>query len=468
MHHRVWAPWWRLFRCIVWFFGLGMMSSMANAREVQLTDAPYGHILTNTGVWSPDGRWIVYDVRSDRDGSVFDGTRIERVWVDSGRIERLYESGDGACCGVVTCSPVDDRLVFIHGPERPTADWTYAATRRRGVILSAAGQDAGVSNLDARDLVAPYTPGALRGGTHVHVFSGDGAWVSFTYEDEVLASAGGKHGVEPNQRNVGVSIPGRPVRVPPRHPRNHDGAYFSVLVTRTVSAPEPGSDEIRRAFSDAWVGRNGYARAGGGRQARAIAFQGEVVLPDGGTISEVYIVDLPEDCTQPGAGPLEGTPLLRPAPPNGVVQRRLTRTQDREYPGIQGPRHWLRSHPDGSRIAFLMRDDGGRVQVWTVSPNGGVPVQVTRNNGDVASAFSWSPDGGWVAYVLNGRVVATEVATGETRPLTPPAEAGFEPLPLAVVYAPDGGRIAYLKPVRHVDGGVFNQVFWCDATANRD
>ncbi|HCF94572.1 MAG TPA: DUF3748 domain-containing protein, partial [Verrucomicrobia bacterium] len=204
---------------------------MANAREVQLTDAPYGHILTNTGVWSPDGRWIVYDVRSDRDGSVFDGTRIERVWVDSGRIERLYESGDGACCGVVTCSPVDDRLVFIHGPERPTADWTYAATRRRGVILSAAGQDAGVSNLDARDLVAPYTPGALRGGTHVHVFSGDGAWVSFTYEDEVLASAGGKHGVEPNQRNVGVSISGRPVRVPPRHLRNHDGAYFSVLVT---------------------------------------------------------------------------------------------------------------------------------------------------------------------------------------------------------------------------------------------
>ncbi|MDD8042699.1 MAG: hypothetical protein PHC78_02920, partial [Verrucomicrobiota bacterium] len=64
--------------------------------------------------------------------------------------------------------------------------------------------------------------------------------------------------------------------------------------------------------------------------------------------------------------------------------------------------------------------------------------------------------------------VATEVATGETRPLTPPAEAGFEPLPLAVVYAPDGGRIAYLKPVRHVDGGVFNQVFWCDATADTD
>jgi Tol biopolymer transport system component len=59
--------------------------------ERQLTFRPHGHILTNTGVWSPDGRWIVYDVRSDPAGSVFDGTRIERVHADSGQVEVLYE-----------------------------------------------------------------------------------------------------------------------------------------------------------------------------------------------------------------------------------------------------------------------------------------------------------------------------------------------------------------------------------------
>ena len=25
-------------------------------------------------------------------------------------------------------------------------------------------------NLDARDIVAPFTPGALRGGSHVHIY----------------------------------------------------------------------------------------------------------------------------------------------------------------------------------------------------------------------------------------------------------------------------------------------------------
>jgi Tol biopolymer transport system component len=52
--------------------------------EKQITFANHGHILTNTAVWSPDGRRILYDVRSDLEGSKFDGTRIETVDVASG------------------------------------------------------------------------------------------------------------------------------------------------------------------------------------------------------------------------------------------------------------------------------------------------------------------------------------------------------------------------------------------------
>ena len=47
--------------------------------ERQITHAPHGHILTNVHVWSRDGRRIVYDVRSDPAGEVFDGNRIETV-----------------------------------------------------------------------------------------------------------------------------------------------------------------------------------------------------------------------------------------------------------------------------------------------------------------------------------------------------------------------------------------------------
>jgi hypothetical protein len=218
-------------------------------------------MLTNAAVWSADSQWIVYDTRSGVDGAVFEGTRIERVEVATGTIERLYESRDGACCGVVTASPTDDRVVFILGPERPTPDWQYGPSRRQGVIVHA-GQPGVAENLDARDLVPAFTPGALRGGSHVHLFSGDGRLVSFTYEDAVLDLAAGTAGAERNLRGIGVSVCDQPVKVPAAHPRNHDGSAFTVLVTRLHDAPRPGSDEISKAFEEGWIGRAGYLRAG--------------------------------------------------------------------------------------------------------------------------------------------------------------------------------------------------------------
>jgi hypothetical protein len=428
-----------------------------HAAEKQLTRAPHGHILTNAGVWSPDSQWVVYDVRSDAAGAVFDGNHIRRVHVETGEVEVLYESRNGAFCGVATCSPVDDRVVFILGPERPTPDWQYGSTRRRGVIVDA--RRAGVAvTLDARDLTPPFTVGALRGGTHVHTFSGDGQWLSFTYDDHVLDRLEPGDDRDLNQRNVGVSVPVRPVTVKKDHPRNHDGSHFSVLVTRTVNQPRPGSDEVFRAVEDAWVGANGYLKPDGTRQKRAIAFQGQVVAADGDMIVEVFIVDLPEDVTVPGDGPLEGTATRRPAPPKGTVQRRLTHTADRKHPGLQGPRHWLRSSPDGSRIGFLMKDDDGVVQFWTVSPNGGAPVQVTRNRWDVDSAFTWSPDGRRVAFVMDNSVFVTDVATGQGTRLTPRTEDSTAPRFEACVFSPDGKKIAYVRPAV-VDGRVFNQIF---------
>src|SRR5258706_3013339 len=103
---------------------------------------------------------------------MFDGTRIEQVNVHTREVRVLYDSTAGAKCGVATCNPVDDRVVFIHGPENPTPEWSYAANRRRGVIVSAFNPGTAI-NLDARDLTPPFTPGALRGGTHLHVFSPD-------------------------------------------------------------------------------------------------------------------------------------------------------------------------------------------------------------------------------------------------------------------------------------------------------
>jgi hypothetical protein len=428
----------------------------------QITSAVHGHVLTNVGVWSPDSRWIVYDVRSTADGGVFDGTRIERVEVETGRVEVLYEAREGACCGVATCSPVDDRVVFILGPERPTPDWSYGPARRQGVVVHT-GRPGSVDPLDARDLTPPFTPGALRGGSHVHVFAPDSAAVSFTYEDAVL-DARSDAAVEANRRGVAVSFCGRPVRVPRSHPRNHDGSAYSVMVTALADEPRPGSDEIGRAIEEAWIGTAGYRRADGGRQRRALAFQGEVVLADGRRAMEVFVADLPDEAEAfavEGEGSLAGTATTRPRPPRGVVQRRVTFGGDRSHPGIQGPRHWLRSSPDGERIGFLMRDDEGVVRLFTVSPRGGEPTQVTQGPHGVDSAFTWSPCGDWIACVIDGSVCLVAAATGAVRRLTP-AMPARGPRPEACVFSPDGRRIAFCREVAAADGRDWNQVFVAD------
>jgi hypothetical protein len=426
--------------------------------ERQVTRARHGHILTNTGVWSPDGEWIVHDIRSDAAGDLFDGTRIEMVHVRTGEVRVLYESRLGAHCGVATFHPREMKVAFILGPENPTPDWSYNATHRQGVVVDAARPGA-ARNLDARNLTPPFTPGALRGGSHVHVWDAAGEWVSFTYEDHVLAQfqePGPDH--EMNLRNVGVSVPARSERASRGHARNHDGDYFSVLATRTVAHPRPGSDEIKKAFEEAWIGANGYVNREGKRQRRALAFQGHVVTDRGDTLSEVFVADLPEDVTQPSDGPLAGTATQLPRPPKGATQRRVTFTAQRKFPGIQGPRHWLRSSPDGSRIAFLLRDDAGVVQLWTVSPNGGAPRQVSRNPWSIASAFTWSPDGRRIACVMDNSVFVIDARSGASTRLTPRSPDDQAPRPEACVFSPDGRAIAYVRRVA-AEGGAFNQVF---------
>ena len=407
-------------------------------RETILTSGPGGRILTNANVWSADGQWIVFDTRSDPAGSVFDGTRIQAVHVETHEIRTLFESRHGACCGVVTCHPTEMKVVCILGPEFPTAEWSYGPSRRQGIVINFDGR---VQNLDARDLDPPFTPGALSGGSHLHMWHNKGDWISFTYEDEVLGRTGvppvsvcnspcsvdggtvGTPALARNRpdagirlRNIGIAYPDRPVTVPKTHPRNHDGDYFCKLITRSAANPLVESDEISRACEEAWVGAT-----------RRLAFQGTVHTA-AGPVVEVFLVE-----------------LLR----SGFAQHRLTRTTHRQFPGVQGPRHWLRSSSDGSKIGFFMKDELGVAQFWTLSPRGGEPQQVTDGPLPMASAFTWHPDGRSVACIVDGSVSLIDTVSGTVTRLS----AKGELRPEACVFSPDGARIAF---VRTVDG--VNQV----------
>ncbi len=403
-------------------------------------------VLANCNVWSPDSEWIAFDTRSDAAGSVFDGTQIRVVNAETRDVRTVYESRNGAHCGVVTFHPGWPFVAFIHGPEFTNPGYSYGPSRRHGFVVTTPCRNPrhGVLNelwqtiVDARDLVPPFTPGALRGGSHVHVWNPCGDRISFTYEDDITA---------PGLRTVGVTVHGKPVAVPNSHPRNH-GGNWSVLVAKVTANPKPGSDEICRAVEEGWVGRRGYRKPNGKWQRFALAFQGFVGPEVGGeAIPEVFVADLPPDLTIPGGGWLQGTRTRLPAPPRGVTQRRLTFTANDPFPGVFGPRHWLRSSPDGSRIAFLMRDRRGVVQLFTVSPNGGEPVPVTDNEHPMASAFTWHPDGKRIAIVIDYSVCLVDATTGGITRLTP--RTADRPRPEACVVSPDGTRIAF---VRHLDG----------------
>ncbi|EEW4358641.1 DUF3748 domain-containing protein [Escherichia albertii] len=391
----------------------------------QITFAPRNHLLTNTNTWTPDSQWLVFDVRPS--GASFTGETIERVNIHTGEVEEIYRASHGAHVGVVTVHPKKEKYVFIHGPENPDETWHYDFHHRRGVIA----EQGEITNLDAMDITVPYTPGALRGGSHVHVFSPNGEMVSFTYNDHVM------HELDSalDLRNVGVAAPFGPVNVQKQHPREYSGSRWCVLVSKTTPTPQPGSDEIDRAYEEGWVGNH------------ALAFIGDTLSLKAEKVPELFIVELPQDeagWKAAGDAPLSGTETTLPAPPRGVVQRRLTFTHHRAYPGLVNvPRHWVRCNPQGTQIAFLMRDDNGIVQLWLISPQGGEPRQLTNHKTDIQSAFNWHPSGEWLGFVLDNRIACTHAQSGEVEYLT--ENHGNPPSADAVVFSPDGKWLAWME-----------------------
>ncbi|HAU5637523.1 DUF3748 domain-containing protein [Citrobacter amalonaticus] len=393
----------------------------------QITFAPRNHQLTNTRTWTADSRWLVFDVRPS--GASFTGETIERVNVHTGELEVIYRATQGAHVGVVTVHPQAEKYVFIHGPENPDATWQYDFHHRRGVIA----EQGKVTNLDAMDITSPYTPGALRGGSHVHVFSPNGEFVSFTYNDHVMH----ERDLALDLRNVGVAVPYGPVTVSAQHPREYCGSHWCVLVSQTTPEPTPGSDEISRAYEEGWVGNH------------ALAFIGDTLSESGEKVPELFLVELPQteaSWKMSGEAPLEGTDSTLPAPPRGVTQRRLTFTHARRFPGLATvPRHWVRGNPQATEIAFLMRDEVGIVQLWLISPQGGEPRQLTRHATGIQSAFNWHPSGKWLGCVLDNRIACCDARSGDITFLT--QNHGTPPSGDAVVFSPDGQFVAWMEDV---------------------
>jgi len=419
----------------------------SSALGPSIQNAPINHELDNNDNFSQDDRFLVFDARTAK-GGIGASHLIAKVEIATGRITPLYQPPQpnvfGPGVGAASYSHVRDEVVFIHGPFHPTGhENQYEQYRRVGVIVPGDGSGT-LRQSDARDTQAPYTPGALRGGTHRHEFSGDGKWLGFTYNDAVVAAYGRSIGKNFDLRTIGVTRLEPPLPWSPSRQFPNQAAGFSVLVVVVVPDPKPGSDEISHAAGDSWVGRNGYQRADGTRQL-ARAFLGTTRDRAGNEVDELFVVDIPSDITQPGPlGPLAGTDRTFPMPPAHTVQRRLTHSERRRRPGCQGI---VRTSHDGSQIAFLMRDDRGDWQVFLISPLGGKPRQATFLAGGVDTGVRWHPSGHSIVTVAGTRIVITDVRPGPQFGKSQ-VLSDHGPAPFALVLNHAGTKLAYNRRLR--------------------
>lgn len=410
-----------------------MNSCVSEKKEkaiVQLTQTASGHTLHHNGVFSPDGQWIVFDGRND-DTRIGETSVIGVVNIKTGEERVIYQTKNptqyGPGVGAASFSPVADRVIFIHGLINADKEKPYDLSRRTGVTIDLERPLQPVF-MDARDVTAPYTPGALRGGTHSHCWSGDGRMISFTYNDAL---------VEPDLRTVGVMFDaGHPVLVDSSE-GNNSGQYYAAVITDVVPEPHPGSDEISRAFDECWVGRSGYTNAAGQRVSYAIAFQGNTRNEKGEMVTEIFIATIDPVAILNDTA-VVGVKGERPHVPKGVRVQRITRTEK----GLSHVRHWLRASPDGQFIYALAPDDKGIAQIMRFATNSGQASFLTQNATPVDYSFNLNKEGNQIAYVTSNNVYLLDLLTNKNRQLT-----FNEPNDLKVVgapsFSPDGHLLVY-------------------------
>ncbi len=415
----------------------------ASAQERQVTFSAKNHCLDNNDNYSKDGRFLCYDTRGTKEPPIGHCTTIEKVEIATGKETVLYRTTPGLVgevpypgVGAVSYSPVEDKVIFIHGPlaEEVAQRGPYAKNNRTGAEVAADGSGA-ISWPDKRDIETSRDtlPGAHRGGTHRHEYTADGARVGFTYDDFLLPQY---------QRTIAYME---------RHPKAPAGAthYFAVLVPVVPKGTaKPG--EFEMALGDSWVGRNGQMRA----------FVGTIREEDGSYKDSLFVVEIPADVDITTAD--SGSATRFPAPPKGIRIRRLTHNN---VTGI------ARGSLDGMHIAYCVKGEDGLMQAFIIPSDGSDqaadpakrPMQATHFAQGADSGPRWHPSGDRILCVSHGGIAVTDVRPGanfgKTAFLTDEGE-GVRRQDLVI--APDGKSIAYSKPIPAGDGPAgagYTQIF---------
>jgi TolB protein len=99
--------------------------------------------------------------------------------------------------------------------------------------------------------------------------------------------------------------------------------------------------------------------------------------------------------------------------------------------------------PDGKTIAFLS-DREGPPRIFLMAPDGTQQRRLTRRTAGEETDPVWSPDGRYLAYLVDQRVRVRELTSGDERELTPLGTADHEP-----AWSPDGRWLAVSRVRGH-------------------
>ncbi len=404
----------------------------------QLTFSPKNHSLDNNDNFSFDDKWIVYDTRGEN--GIGGNSTIEKVCIESGIEKIIYQTENqtkyGPGVGAASFNHHENKVIFIHGLDNCNKDNPYKQWRRFGMIIDEDNSGKKII-MDSRNIRFPFTPGALRGGSHRHEWSYDGKWVGFTYNDEILQQLEEKTGKIYNLRTIAVSKFGERVNVKQEDAENFGSDCFTAVVVKVVADPKPNSDEICHAAGDTWIGKKGYQKADGQWQ-RGRAFLGKIKTSDNKLIEEVYIVDIPEEINIVGKdGPLEGTLEKMPAPPAGCKQKRMTFTEKNPHQGVR----FVRASHDGSKLAFLAYDKNNIVQLYMMPTIGGKVSQLTNHTQSIQNSgnLRWHPNDKQIVYICNKSIYIYDFKNNQSKQIS----KKFEDTPDSLVWSHDGNTIIF-------------------------
>jgi len=339
--------------------------------------------------WSPDGTRIAL-VSAGSDRPFLPGRQVQLLAFDLGTGERSLLTSNGG--STPQWSPRGQRIAFASRSGGRSDIWTLPAV---------GGKPARVTDDPAEDWSPAWSPDGAQ-----LVFGSDRGGTMSLWRVAVDATSGAPEG--PPER---ISTP--PFASPFSLTAASRGPRLALVSWRANESLHTfGFDPDRGALLDdvAWIARE------------AVLARYPDPAPNGREIVFSAAV--------PGTGETNLVIESR----EGAAPRRLTDDPFRD----EGPR-WS---PDGRRIAFHS-DRGGRMEIWTIRPDGtGLERLAQISGGDVLFPV-WSPDGARVAFTRagGGAFVVRVDRAGESPVELPPFDeeaASFAPSS----WSPDGSTLA--------------------------